>query len=83
MVEKCSPENIFRNICPNTIYVTARGAWKLGGLEHSGEATGQDIVVMFGLFLEKMGDGDSEVLCPAWTTKTPKAAQPNLNYIGG
>ena len=29
-----------------------------------------------------MGDGDAEVACPAWTTKTPKAAQPNLNYIG-
>ena len=29
-----------------------------------------------------MGDADAEVTCPVWTTKTPKAAQPNLNYIG-
>ena len=29
-----------------------------------------------------MGDADAEVVCPVWTTKTPKAAQPNLNYIG-
>ena len=28
---------ISRNICLSTIYITARGAWKLGGLEHSGE----------------------------------------------
>ena len=34
------------------------------------------------IFAEKMGDGDAEVACPVWTTKTPKAAQPNLNYIG-
>jgi len=56
---------LHRNVCPGTIYVTARGAWKLAGLEHS----------------EKMGDGDGEVACTAWTTKMPKAAQPNLNYI--
>ena len=29
-----------------------------------------------------MGDADAEIVCPVWTTKTPKAAQPNLNYIG-
>ena len=29
-----------------------------------------------------MGEGDGEVSCTAWTTKMPKAAQPNLNYIG-
>ena len=34
------------------------------------------------IFAEKMGDGDCEVGCTAWTTKMPKAAQPNLNYMG-
>ena len=34
------------------------------------------------LVLEKMGEDDSEVACQAWTTKIPKAAQPNLNYMG-
>ena len=29
-----------------------------------------------------MGDDDCEVPCQAWTTKIPKAAQPNLNYMG-
>ena len=29
-----------------------------------------------------MGDEDCEVACQAWTTKIPKAAQPNLNYMG-
>ena len=29
-----------------------------------------------------MGDEDAEVACQAWTTKLPKAAQPNLNYMG-
>ena len=33
-------------------------------------------------FLDKMGDADAEIPCPIWTTKIPKAAQPNLNYIG-
>ena len=31
---------------------------------------------------DKMGDEDAEVACQAWTTKLPKAAQPNLNYMG-
>ena len=53
-------------MCPSTIFVTKRGTWKLGGLEHAAA----------------IGHHDSEVLCQAWTTKMPKAAQPNLNYTG-
>ena len=30
----------------------------------------------------RIGNGDCEVACQPWTTKMPKAAQPNLNYIG-
>ena len=30
----------------------------------------------------RVGVGDAEVPCQAWTTKMPKAAQPNLNYTG-
>ncbi len=26
----------FRNVCPGTIYITDRGSWSLGGLEHAG-----------------------------------------------
>ncbi len=25
-----------RNVCPGTIYITDRGSWSLGGLEHAG-----------------------------------------------
>ena len=70
-------------MCPGTIYVTVTGSWKLGGLEHSGK--NKEIVNIFmqvTCLPEKMGDGDSEVACTAWTTKMPKAAQPNLNYTG-
>lgn len=56
---------LHRNVCPNTIYVTASGAWKLAGLGHSG----------------KMGEGDTEVSCASWTSKVPKVIQPNLNFI--
>jgi hypothetical protein len=34
------------------------------------------------LVVEKMGQKDCEVYCQPWTTRMPKAAQPNLNYIG-
>ena len=30
----------------------------------------------------KLNDEDDEVEATSWTTKMPKAAQPNLNYIG-
>ncbi|XP_023332600.1 SCY1-like protein 2 isoform X2 [Eurytemora carolleeae] len=56
---------VHRNVCPGTIYISSRGTWKLGGLEHAG----------------RIGNGDCEVACQPWTTKMPKAAQPNLNYI--
>lgn len=60
---------IHRNICPNSIYVTKSGTWKLAGLE----------------FLEKHGgnvDPNEEIPCLAWTTKAPKFAQPDLNFMG-
>jgi hypothetical protein len=34
------------------------------------------------LVVEKMGQKDCEMYCQPWTTRMPKAAQPNLNYIG-
>ena len=30
----------------------------------------------------KLNEEDEEVEATSWTTKMPKAAQPNLNYIG-
>ena len=57
---------VHRNICPNSVYVTKSGTWKLAGLE----------------FMEKLGEIDSdEVPCQPWTTRMPKFAQPDLNYI--
>lgn len=29
-----------------------------------------------------MGEEDTEISCQAWTTKLPKASQPNLNFMG-
>merc|ERR1719464_2050799 len=55
---------VHRNVCPNSVFVTRSGSWKLGGLE----------------FIEKMGDVEnSEIPCTPWTTRMPKYAQPNLN----
>jgi hypothetical protein len=34
------------------------------------------------LCVEKMGLKDCEMYCQPWTTRMPKAAQPNLNYLG-
>ena len=31
---------------------------------------------------ESLSEGDAEVPCQSWTTRMPKGAQPNLNYIG-
>lgn len=57
---------VHRNICPNSVYVSKTGTWKLAGLE----------------FLEKLGEIDSkEVSCQAWTTKAPKIVQPDLNFV--
>ena len=33
-------------------------------------------------FAVKLNEEDEEVEATSWTTKMPKAAQPNLNYIG-
>lgn len=57
---------IHRNVCLSSVFVTKSGSWKLGGLE----------------FIEKLDDIDNnEVPCQAWTTRMPKYAQPDLNYV--
>nr|XP_040582110.1 SCY1-like protein 2 [Lepeophtheirus salmonis] len=57
---------IHRNVCPNSIYITKSGTWKLGGLD----------------FIERMSDIDSkEVTCQQWTPRMPKIAQPDLNFV--
>ena len=43
------------------------------------------VIVFFSSLMpiEKMGDVEnSEIPCTPWTTRMPKYAQPNLNYIG-
>ena len=102
----------------STIYVTSRGAWKLGGLEHAGDDIANDVDIKYCINISianrkseninllsesnlmmrkykrklheykkvvsvKLNDEDDEVEATSWTTKMPKAAQPNLNYIGG
>ena len=40
-------------------------------------------MALYVLFAEKMGDVEnSEIPCMSWTTRMPKYAQPDLNYIG-
>uniref|UniRef100_A0A2C9JL58 Protein kinase domain-containing protein n=1 Tax=Biomphalaria glabrata TaxID=6526 RepID=A0A2C9JL58_BIOGL len=53
------------NICPQSILLTRKGNWKLMG---------------FG-FAEKIKDGKEGCIGQAWTTKIPKMAQPDLNYM--
>ncbi|XP_059477064.1 SCY1-like protein 2 isoform X2 [Neocloeon triangulifer] len=58
---------LHRNVCPASILVTKKGTWKLGGLE----------------FTERMNevDGLEPVPCQPWTSRLPKMAQPDLDYI--
>ncbi|XP_046394764.1 SCY1-like protein 2 isoform X2 [Ischnura elegans] len=58
---------IHRNVCPSSILVTKKGTWKLGGLE----------------FTERVSDVDGlePVTCQPWTSRLPKMAQPDLDYL--
>ncbi|XP_041357595.1 SCY1-like protein 2 [Gigantopelta aegis] len=61
----CTEQMLHRNICPQSILVTKRGVWKLAGLG----------------FVEKPKEGKDTYPCQPWTTKIPKMAQPDLNYV--
>ncbi|XP_024084820.1 SCY1-like protein 2 isoform X2 [Cimex lectularius] len=58
---------LHRNVCPSSILVTKKGTWKLGGLE----------------FTERMNeaDGIEPVSCQSWSSRLPKMAQPDLDFI--
>ncbi|CAG2229316.1 SCYL2 [Mytilus edulis] len=56
---------VHRNVCPQSIVITTRGTWKLTGLG----------------FSEKIREGKESTACHPWSTKFPKMAQPDLNYI--
>ncbi|CAB0018305.1 unnamed protein product [Nesidiocoris tenuis] len=58
---------LHRNVCPSSILVTKKGTWKLGGLE----------------FTERMNelDGLEPVSCQPWSSRVPKMAQPDLDFI--
>uniref|UniRef100_A0A0A9XY57 SCY1-like protein 2 n=2 Tax=Lygus hesperus TaxID=30085 RepID=A0A0A9XY57_LYGHE len=58
---------LHRNVCPSSILVTKKGTWKLGGLE----------------FTERMNeiDGLDPVSCQPWSSRVPKMAQPDLDFI--
>ncbi|XP_063239604.1 SCY1-like protein 2 [Bacillus rossius redtenbacheri] len=58
---------LHRNVCPASILVTKKGTWKLGGLE----------------FTERVNDIDGlePVPCQPWTSRLPKMAQPDLDFI--
>ncbi|KAG5678284.1 hypothetical protein PVAND_007972 [Polypedilum vanderplanki] len=61
-----SGQVIHRNVCPSSILITKRGTWKLAGFE----------------FIEKCHETDAvePVMCPPWSTRISKMAQPNLDY---
>ncbi|CAL4073801.1 unnamed protein product, partial [Meganyctiphanes norvegica] len=58
---------VHRNVTPNSIFVTKKGTWKLGGLE----------------FAEKVGEGEGKdlVTVQPWTSRVPKMTQPDLDFI--
>ncbi|XP_046472921.1 SCY1-like protein 2 [Neodiprion pinetum] len=58
---------LHRNVCPSSILITKKGTWKLAGLD----------------FIERVNeiDGLEPVTCHPWTSRLPKMAQPNLDYI--
>ncbi|XP_015781451.1 SCY1-like protein 2 [Tetranychus urticae] len=58
---------IHRNICPQSVIINKRGTWKLSGFE----------------FTVKCNDGDNmiPVSCPAFTSKSPKMSQPDLDFM--
>ncbi|XP_063416116.1 SCY1-like protein 2 isoform X4 [Mytilus trossulus] len=56
---------VHRNVCPQSIVITTRGTWKITGLG----------------FSEKIREGKESTACHPWSTKFPKMAQPDLNYI--
>ncbi|XP_073976277.1 SCY1-like protein bma isoform X3 [Rhodnius prolixus] len=58
---------LHRNVCPSSILVTKKGTWKLGGLE----------------FTERLNelDGLEPVSCQSWSSRLPKMAQPDLDFI--
>ncbi|XP_076462131.1 SCY1-like protein 2 [Babylonia areolata] len=60
-----SEQMVHRNVCPQSVLLTPRGAWKLGGF----------------CFAEKIKDGKESVTVPSWTGKVPKMAQPDLNFL--
>ncbi|XP_046578667.1 SCY1-like protein 2 [Haliotis rubra] len=60
-----SEHKLHRNICPQSILVTRRGCWRLGGMG----------------FLEENKENKDSFPCQPWTVKIPKMAQPDLNYV--
>ncbi|XP_049813575.1 SCY1-like protein 2 [Schistocerca nitens] len=58
---------LHRNVCPSSILVTKKGTWKLAGLE----------------FTDRVNDMDGleSVPCQPWSSRLPKMAQPDLDYI--
>ncbi|XP_070509672.1 SCY1-like protein 2 [Chironomus tepperi] len=61
-----SGQVIHRNVCPSSILITKRGTWKLAGFE----------------FIEKCHETDAvePIMCPPWSTRISKMAQPNLDF---
>ncbi|XP_064607095.1 SCY1-like protein 2 [Liolophura sinensis] len=60
-----SEQMLHGNVCPASILLTKRGCWKLSGLG----------------FAEKARDGKDSFPCQPWTSKSPKMAQPDLDYV--
>ncbi|KAI5729876.1 hypothetical protein M8J76_007507 [Diaphorina citri] len=57
---------VHRNVCPSSIIVNKKGTWKLAGLD----------------FMEATSEEPNEpVPCQIWSSRFPKMAQPDLDYI--
>ncbi|XP_072159341.1 SCY1-like protein 2 isoform X2 [Bemisia tabaci] len=63
----CIGHTLHHNVCPGSIFVNKKGIWKLGGLE----------------FTEMLSDMDplEAITCTPWTSRLPKMAQPDLDYM--
>ncbi|XP_023930039.1 SCY1-like protein 2 isoform X3 [Lingula anatina] len=53
------------NVCPSSILISKRGAWKLAGMG----------------FLQVARDGKESFMANPWTNKASKMVQPDLDYI--
>lgn len=69
------------NVCPDSVYVTDHGLWKLAGFTFSSDAKG---TVRASYITHPVCDGSvplqNDYPCHPWTKKLPAAIQPDLDF---